>query len=622
MSFMFNPHPYDDPNAVNKIKLGAETVRSIISGTKESAGYISDLLIGKLTETPKKNLIIALDGYSSAQFDQMVNLISQNLGLKSIRVSTFDVAELVKPSAQLDEELSEYLPTDKVKDPVLLYGKLFKGHYEDMMVAEKLSAFENKLKAVKEATAENGEVFVVYGLGCAISSLRPMYDYVLFFDVTPKKAVLRARSGLYANLGDTAAKPIKAMLRRCYYIDFELAGHLRWELLRENSIDFYVASDDPDNLKLIPRNALDAVMSAMVKQPFRCKPVYLEGVWGGHYVTRMRNLPKTMKNCAWVFDLIPLEVSIVAQAGDLLLEFPYFTLIQKEGEAIMGAECVQKFNGYFPIRFNYDDTFHSSGNMSIQVHSGHQYNIDNFGEFGRQDESYYIVATGHGAKTYVGFTEDGDPDEFMREAKRSEVDYKPVDYEKYINYVDSKPGIQVMLPAGTIHSSGRDQVILEIGSLSVGSYTYKLYDYLRADLDGKPRPIHTWHGDRVLCKDRKTKWVNDNIVQKPQLVRKGESWAEYIVGQHDLLYFSLRRLEFEKEIEDNTNGVFHVLTLVDGEKVSVQSLDNPELSYTQEYLDVIVVPANMGRYVIKNLGNQPVCIHKTLLKDGFIDDRP
>ncbi len=622
MSFMFNPHPYDDPNAVNKIKLGAETVRSIISGTKESAGYISDLLIGKLTETPKKNLIIALDGYSSAQFDQMVNLISQNLGLKSIRVSTFDVAELVKPSAQLDEELSEYLPTDKVKDPVLLYGKLFKGHYEDMMVAEKLSAFENKLKAVKEATAENGEVFVVYGLGCAISSLRPMYDYVLFFDVTPKKAVLRARNGLYANLGDTAAKPIKAMLRRCYYIDFELAGHLRWELLRENAIDFYVASDDPDNLKLIPRNALDAVMSAMVKQPFRCKPVYLEGVWGGHYVTRMRNLPKTMKNCAWVFDLIPLEVSIVAQAGDLLLEFPYFTLIQKEGEAIMGAECVQKFSGYFPIRFNYDDTFHSSGNMSIQVHSGHQYNIDNFGEFGRQDESYYIVATGHGAKTYVGFTEDGDPDEFMREAKRSEVDYKPVDYEKYINYVDSKPGIQVMLPAGTIHSSGRDQVILEIGSLSVGSYTYKLYDYLRADLDGKPRPIHTWHGDRVLCKDRKTKWVNDNIVQKPQLVRKGESWAEYIVGQHDLLYFSLRRLEFEKEIEDNTNGVFHVLTLVDGEKVSVQSLDNPELSYTQEYLDVIVVPANMGRYVIKNLGNQPVCIHKTLLKDGFIDDRP
>jgi mannose-6-phosphate isomerase class I len=177
-----------------------------------------------------------------------------------------------------------------------------------------------------------------------------------------------------------------------------------------------------------------------------------------------------------------------------------------------------------------------------------------------------------------------------------------------------------MLPAGTIHSSGRDQLILEIGSLTVGSYTYKLYDYLRADLDGKPRPIHTWHGDRVLAKNRNASWVKENIVQDPRLVRKGETWAEYIVGEHDLLYFSLRRLEFENEIEDNTNGKFHVLSLVDGEKVMVQSLDNPELSYTQEYLDVVVVPANMGRYVIKNLGNQPVCIHKTMLKDGFVDE--
>lgn len=620
MSFMFNPHPYDDPKAVNKLKLGAETVRSIVSGTKESAGYISDLLIKKLINNPKKNVIIALDGYSSAQFDQTVNLVSQNLGIKSIKVSTFNVSELLKPSAQLDLEFAENLPADRVKDPVLLYGKLFKGTYEDVMDAQKLEAFGQKLKSLKAETVSAGEIIIVYGFGCAIPRLRPAYDYVLFFDVTPKKAILRAKGGLYSNLGDTTARPIKVMLRRCYYIDFELSGHLRWEMIRNNAIDFYVASDDPDNIKLIPGEALDVIMTALAKQPFRCKPVYLEGVWGGHYVTRMRNLPDTMKNCAWVFDLIPLEVSIVVQVGDLTLEFPYFTFVQKKGESIMGADCVKKFNGYFPIRFNYDDTFHSSGNMSIQVHSGHQYNIDNFGECGRQDESYYVVATGHGAKTYVGFTEDEDPDEFMHEAKRSEIDHKPVDYEKYVSYIKSEPGIQIMLPAGTIHSSGRDQLILEIGSLSIGSYTYKLYDYLRADLDGNPRPIHTWHGDRVLCKNRKASWVKENIVQDPRLVRQGETWAEYIVGEHDLLYFSLRRLEFEKEIEDNTNGKFHVLSLVDGEKVMVQSLDNPELSYTQEYLDVVVVPANMGKYIVKNLGNQPVCIHKTMLKDGFIDD--
>lgn len=111
--------------------------------------------------------------------------------------------------------------------------------------------------------------------------------------------------------------------------------------------------------------------------------------------------------------------------------------------------------------------------------------------------------------------------------------------------------------------------------------------------------------------------MRENLVQEPVLVRSGEDWAEYIVGEHDLLYFSLRRLEFEKEIEDDTNGKFHVLALVDGEKTVVSSVDNPELSFTQNYLDIIVVPANVGRYVIRNLGNQPVCMHKTMLKDGF-----
>jgi mannose-6-phosphate isomerase class I len=327
-----------------------------------------------------------------------------------------------------------------------------------------------------------------------------------------------------------------------------------------------------------------------------------------------------MKNCAWVFDLIPLEVSVVVETAGHTIEFPYFTFVQKEGDSLMGKECVKKYGGYFPIRFNYDDTFHSSGNMSIQVHSGHDYNINNFGEYGRQDESYYIVETAHNAKTYVGFTETADPKEFIKEAKISEKQHTEIDYEKYINYVDSKPGVQVMLPAGTIHSSGRNQVILEIGSLTVGSYTYKMYDYLRADLDGKPRPIHTFHGENVLALDRTTTWVNENIVQKPRVAVKGEGWTEYIVGEHDLLYFSLRRLEFEKEAYGDTAGKFHVLTLVDGEKVCVQSLENPDFCYYQNYLDVVVIPANVGKYVVKNLGNQPVCIHKTMLKDDFIND--
>jgi len=585
-----------------------------VTGTKKSASYISNLIIHKLHKKSSA-VIVALDGYIGAEWEQTVNLVSQDLKLQKVKISTVDFADVYKSSQELDELFSENLKEDLEKDPVLLFGKLFKGGYENIIDSQKYNALEEQL--IKAVENSEKQVIIVYGCGAAIKYLRPIYDFTFYFDVTPKEVILRAKKGKFANLGDITARPIKAMLRRCYYVDFELAGHLRWEMIRNDEIDYYVASNDPDNIQLISKESFDEITSKLVKTPFRCKPVYVEGVWGGYYIKSLRNLPDNMINAAWVFDLIPLEVSIVVEAGDQLIEMPYFTFVQKQGVELMGQECVDAFGGYFPIRFNYDDSYHSSGNMSIQLHSGHEYNVENYGEHGRQDESYYIVATGHGARTYIGFNEDADPDEFIREAKKSEKEFTPIDYRKYINHVESKPGKQVLLPAGTIHSSGRNQVVLEIGSLTIGSYTYKMYDYLRADLDGKPRPIHTYHGERELKKDRKTTWVKENLVKKPQLVRNGEGWAEYIVGEHDLLYFSLRRFEFEKEIEDNTNGKFHVLTLVDGEKVKVQSINNSELCYTQNYLDIVVVPANLGAYTVKNLGNQPVCVHKTMLKDGF-----
>ena len=617
MSFMFNPYPYDDPNAVNYLELPGEMDKTIITGNQASAQYISNLVHEKL-QHGHENIVLAFDGYIGARFEELLELVSKFLQQRKVAVQTIGFDTVYKPEDQITELISVNLDEDMEKDPVLLFGKLYKGTYEDFVDPEKLMQVEVAIRQFKENTSR--AVYLISGYGCTIKKLRQYYDLTCYFDVTPKEVVLRARRGEVVNLGDSQSKPVKALLRRCYYVDFEVAGKLRWELIREGAIDFYISNTDALHVTLLPEDSFSHLLSALVKRPFRCKPVYLEGVWGGHYLQKIRNLPEAMRNCAWVFDLIPLEVSIVVRTNGKTIEFPFFTFVQKEGEQMMGRECVEKFGGYFPIRFNYDDSFHSNGNMSIQVHSGHDYNVENFGEHGRQDESYYVVATGHGAVTYLGFNENASPDEFIQQAKISEKEHTPVDYKKYVHYVKSEPGLQVMIPAGTIHSSGRNQVVLEIGSLTVGSYTYKLYDYLRADLDGKPRPIHTYHGDHVLVRERTAGWVEENLVQEPQLVSRGDDWAEYIIGEHELLYFSLRRLEFETTVEGDTMGRFHVLNLVDGEHVLVQSLENPGFSYSQHYLDVVVVPANVGKYKITNLGKQPVYMHKTMLKDGFLND--
>ncbi len=595
MSFMFNPFPYKDPNAVNYISNDGSVD---LSKTAEGSAQIAAVFAGAI----KDRMVIAIDGYATAPFGKIVSLIGAD-------AEYIDVASIYKTSAELNELFAENLPTDREKDPVLLYGKLFDKGYRGIFDDKKLSLLKKKLSA-KEKT------IVLYGNGALSEELYGLSDVRLFADVTPLQAVLNIKKGGYRNYGSDETLPFKATMRRCYYVDFEVAFSLRCKLLANRMLDYYICADDVNDLKMLPGDVLAALIDRALDYPIRQRPVYLEGVWGGYMVMKERNLPKEMKNCAWVFDMIPMEVSTVISMDGKKFEFPYYVVVASAGEKLMGKKCLEEFHGFFPIRFNYDDTFHASGNMSIQLHPGEKFVTENNGELGRQDESYYIVATGQGARTYLGFNNGADIDEFVSQVKKSEKEHTPVDYKKYVYGVKSEPGIQVMIPAGTIHASGQNQLILEIGSLTVGSYTYKMYDYLRKDLDGNPRPIHSYFGEKNLNHAMTEDFVKANLVNGGyRVIRSGDDWQEIVVGESDLLYFTLRNLCFGDYMTDNTNGDFHVLSLVDGESITVRSKKDPELKFDMNFLDIIVVPAAMGEYeLINNKPGTRTVIHKTLLR--------
>ena len=618
---MYNPFPFDDPRPVNRPELSEKTVKSIISGGNQNV--VKKFVATLADRAAKEGVVVALDGYTTANWTVFVNLIARECCLLGLGFEAIDAnAATLKSGKEIDAIIDPLLIWDTKIDPTLLYGKVYKGGYQGLMDEARTEAFKKAVPASRQA----GKISVVYGYGSLIPELRELYDVKVFFDLTPMKSMLRIRRGEYSNLGKERPGIINRTIRRCYYCDFECAVRNRHELWENNVPDWYVLDNDPQNLQLMPFGTFSDICAQLVKYPFRAKPCYLEGVWGGSYMKKLRNLPDEMRNAAWVFDFIPMEVSVVVEAGDEKLDINYCSFVHKEGVNLMGEDCVKKFEGYFPIRFNWDDSYHSTGNMSIQCHSGGEYNVKNYNEFGRQDESYYVVVTGHDAKTFIGFRDDADIPQFFRDIEAADTEHKPCDYMKYVSYEESKPGLQVMLPAGTIHSSGRNQVILEIGSLTIGSYTYKMYDYLRLDFDGKQRPIHTRLGEENVRQDRRYSVIHDSespeyIVQKPRLAASGEGWEEYILGENPQVYFSLRRLEFEKKCEQDTGGkLFHVLTLVDGDAVRVRSVRHPERYFDLQFMDIVCVPADMGRYVIENLGREPVMVHKTCLREGYQND--
>ena len=618
---MYNPFPFHDPKPVNRPELSKKTVESIISGgtpnvVKKFASTIAD-------KAKKEGIMIAFDGYTTARWDLFLNLLGRECDIAGLEFESVDFdAAALKSGKEIDAIIDPLLIWDTKIDPTLLYGKVYHGGYEGLLDPRKADALKEKLPGLKAP----GKVVAVFGYGCLIPQFRGLYDIKVFFDITPMNSMLRIRGGEYTNLGKKHTGVINRTIRRCYYCDFENAVQLRKNLFNTGELDWYVLDNDRANLQMMPFASFADICAQIVKYPFRAKPCYLEGVWGGTYMKKQRHLPENMRNAAWVFDFIPMEVSVVVEAGEQKLDINYCSFVHKEGKNLMGEKCVKKYKGYFPIRFNWDDSYHSTGNMSVQCHSGGEFNVKNYNEFGRQDESYYVVITGHEAKTFIGFRDDADIPAFFKEIEAADTEHKPCDYMKYVSYEESKPGLQVMLPAGTIHSSGRNQVILEIGSLTIGSYTYKMYDYLRLDFDGKQRPIHTHLGELNVRQDRRYSEIHnpespEYIVQAPRLADKGEGWEEYILGENPQVYFSLRRLEFEKSCKQDTRGEkFHVLTLVDGDSVRIRSIAHPERYFDLDFMEIACVPADMGKYEIINLGKEPIRVHKTCLRDGYEND--
>ena len=92
MSFMYNPFPYDDPRAVNRPQLPKKAVEAVVGGTLKAASKLASDIAERLGREPGKNVVVAFDGYASADWTRMVNLLSQQLMGRGIEMEALPFA--------------------------------------------------------------------------------------------------------------------------------------------------------------------------------------------------------------------------------------------------------------------------------------------------------------------------------------------------------------------------------------------------------------------------------------------------------------------------------------------------------------------------------------------------
>ena len=309
------------------------------------------------------------------------------------------------------------------------------------------------------------------------------------------------------------------------------------------------------------------------------------------------DLDRSKDNFAWAFDGVPEENSIYLRFGEVRLESPAMNLTLSRAREFLGAKTFARFGAEFPIRFDFLDTM-GGQNLSLQVHPDTEYIRKKFGMPYTQDESYYILDAGTLAGVYLGLKENIDAPQMIEALEAAQCGADPFDTERYVNFFPAQKHDHFLIPAGTIHCSSRDCMVLEI-SATPYIFTFKLWDWGRVGLDGRKRPIHIEDGKAVLRFDRTTEWVKQNLINRFEEIQRGDGYSEIQTGLHKLEFIETRVFTVTKCAEIEANGEFAMLNLVDGKAAVIESPTAGFSPYTVHYAETFILPANTGNYTVR-----------------------
>ncbi|MDE6916457.1 MAG: class I mannose-6-phosphate isomerase, partial [Lachnospiraceae bacterium] len=265
----------------------------------------------------------------------------------------------------------------------------------------------------------------------------------------------------------------------------------------------------------------------------------------------------------------------------------------------LGDRVQARFGKEFPIRFDMLDTMNWQ-NLSLQVHPLTEYIQQHFNMHYTQDESYYLLdAQGDDPCVYLGIRTGADPEAMVDALKEAQDKATPFPAEQFVNRIPVKKHDHVLIPAGTVHCSGANTMVLEI-SATPYIFTFKLWDWGRLDLDGRPRPIHIDHGAANIQWQRDTEWVQENLVNAVTLIHQSESGTVERTGLHEREFLDTYRISTSSQISVHRNGSVHVLNLVEGARALLVSENGQFSPFELHYAETCIVPEAAGAYRIQS----------------------
>lgn len=437
---------------------------------------------------------------------------------------------------------------------------------------------------------------IVVGPGAAL--VAQGWDALVMVSLARWELQLRQRDGRIGNLGlDNAAAGAAEKYKCAYFIDWRVGDRIKVALL--DRIDWLIDANAATP-RMISGRAWRAALHLVARQPFRVVPFFDPGPWGGQWMRERFDLPSGPPNYAWCFDCVPEENSLLLGFGGTTVEVPAIDVVFAEPEALLGEHVVAQFGAEFPIRFDFLDTV-GGGNLSLQVHPQRDYARRSFGLPYTQDESYYLLDAASDAVVYLGVRDDSDPASLVAELQAAQAGGPAFAVERHVNAWPAKKHDHFLIPAGTIHCSGAGAMVLEV-SATPYVFTFKLWDWGRVGLDGRPRPIHLERGAANIDWGWTTSSVARDLINRIEVIAETGAYRIERTGLHGTGFIDTDRAWFTGPVPFETGGGVNVLNLVDGDAAIVESPIGAFAPFTVHYAETFIVPAAVGSYTIRPAG--------------------
>jgi mannose-6-phosphate isomerase len=209
--------------------------------------------------------------------------------------------------------------------------------------------------------------------------------------------------------------------------------------------------------------------------PFAFRPIFKERVWGGRELERLyhKPLPPSVPiGESWEISDRPGDVSVITNGPLAGKDLRW--LMENHSADLLGEATQQ--GGRFPLLIKILD---AQDKLSLQVHPPPAKAAELGGE--PKTEMWYVAEAAPGAELYIGLKRGVTCAEFEQSIKAGTV-------AECFHRVSVRTGDAMFLPSGRLHALGAGLLIFEVQQNS--DTTYRVFDWNRLGLDGKPRELH------------------------------------------------------------------------------------------------------------------------------------